>query len=257
MRKEWLIIIAAALVAGATVIPQSGLADYMTNAYMAAVLRLTDAYPDTFLESGQRFGTESIDSTTIIIPLDDGTRTIFLTSNAMVSIVYGYSAGVAVDTLRIKPGTSYTLYVSGRDSLRVERAKPTMFTWVKNPSYEGVAGGYMNQFSKACPYAHGDTLGSGQTTMSYSTRAANLEASHPGYCNNFQCCIVTSVAAVAASKSRLLIQAYYNGHKVAQLEIPHGLTFQTEAWTFDSLKVTTLGTMDAASYSVSWNHGTY
>ena len=205
----------------------------------------------------QRMNTVSIDSTTVSIPLNDGTRTIFLTSNAMTSIVYGYNAGTCLDTLRIKAGTSYTIYVGGRDSLRVERPYPTMMTWIKNPSLEQIQGGYMNQFSKACPYAHGDTLASGASTMTYSARLANLDAEHSGYCNNFQSCIVTSVAAVSASKSRLLIQAYKGTHKVAQLEVPHGVTFQTEAWTFDSLTVTVLGSMEAASYSVSWNHGVF
>lgn len=251
MRRDWIGIVVVSVLVCMAILPRSGLADYIANKYMAAVLR---AYPDTFLVEGQRFGTEPIDSTTISITLGDGTKTIFLTSNAMTSVVYAYEGGAALDTVRVKAGTYYTLYVHGRDSLRVERPYPTMFAWVKNPSYEGVAGGYMNQFSKACPYAHGDTMASGETTMSYSTRAANLDADHFGYANNFQCFMVSGVGNASA---RLFVQAWYKDHLIAQFLVPANRPFQSEAWTFDSLKVTEQGNFTASSYSVSWNHGTY
>ena len=207
-----------------------------------------------FMGARQRFNTELIDSTTVSVPLRDGTRTVFITPNSGHAIVYAYSGGIAVDTLRVKAGTGFKVYVAGRDSLRIERPKHTMVSWVKNPSYDDISGGYMNEFSKACPFAHGDTLANAATTMSYSVRLANLDEDHVGHCNNFQSCIVSSVGNAA---SRLFIKIYSDEHLLAQFHVPAGEVFQTEAWTFDSMLVTTQGVITYASYSVSWNHGSF
>ena len=207
-----------------------------------------------FMGARQRMNTVSIDSTTVSIPLRDGTRTIFITSNSATSIVYGYNDGAAIDTLRVKAGTGYKLYVGGRDSLRVERPKHTMFTWIKNPSKEDISGGYMNQFSKACPYAHGDTMASGVDSMTYGIVTANNDVDHSGHCNSFQSVMLSSIGNAVG---RLLVQVYLDEHLLAEFQVPAGEIFQTEAWTFDSLRVKTQGGITNASYSVSWNHGSF
>ena len=205
----------------------------------------------------RRFQTESLDSTTVSIALRDGTKQVLIAPNSWHIRVYGYHAGVIVDSMRVKAGTYFVLPVHGLDSLRVERPGFTKVSWLKNPTYSEMAGGYMNAFSKACPYAHGDTLASGQTTMSYSVRAANADSDHPGKCNNFQSVMVAGLGG--NDNNRLLLQVYNNAHLIAQFEVPNGEIFETTSWTFDSLKVTTVGpgTFTYASFSVSWNHGEF
>ena len=258
MRKDekphWIGVVLVAVLVCMIVLPRAGFSDYITNVYQAAILRLPVAYPDTFLESQQRFGTEPLDSVTVSIPLDDGTKTIFVTSHSETAIVYGYISGAAVDTIRIEAGTGFVLYVQGRDSLRVERPLPTMFTWIKNPSYEGIAGSYMNSFSKAFPMAHGDTIASGVDTISYSARRANQDSDHPGYCHTFNTMHVSGYGNAASS---MLIQAYHDEHLIAQFKVPSGDIFYSNDWTFDSLKITEQGNITYGSFSVSWNNGLF
>ena len=258
IRKEWLGVIAAAVVACALVLPQTGMADYIANAYMLAVLntdtRISEAYPDTFNEYTARIGTESLDSTTIWIGVDDGTRTVFITPNSATAVVYGYDDGAIIDSMRIKAGTGFCLYVDGRDSLRVERPEMTRLTWVKNPSYEEISGGYMNAFGKAYSMSHGDTLASGGDEMSYSARLANLDADHPGHCHVFN---TIHILGYGTSNSNLVMQAYHDGHLIGQFKVASGVPFHSDDWSFDSLLVTTNGNVTYASFSVSWNNGEF
>jgi len=206
------------------------------------------------LANRQRFNTEPIDSMTVSIPLRDGTKTIFISPNSQTAVVYAYNGGAMTDSLRIKAGTGIVMYVAGLDSLRIERSLKTRISWVKNSSYENISAGYMNAFSKACPIAHGDTLAEGAETMSYSARVSNADALHGGWCHTFNTLHVVGYGNAAAS---LLLQVYHDNHLVAQFKVPSSVVFHSSDWAFDSLKVTALGSITYASYSVSWNNGEF
>ena len=253
--KTFIAVCAAAILVTAWLtVDHNAVASYIENAYMTAILNMSEAVTPADNDTIQRFNSvETGGSDTIQVLLSNDIETATITAHCVGVKVIVFNGATVTDSAFVWPGSSFPMYVADRDSLRIIRTGITRVDWSTSPSkLENMSPSYIRKFSKTCPIAHGDTLATGSVT--YTQDQANMAAhEHAGTCVYFETLSIFVNGSVG-DNGRAIAKCWMGDHLVAVLPIAVNREFYTESFRFDSLTILVQPKISVVGWSLSWNN---
>lgn len=239
--------------------PESVTASYVPTDYMDAILSMSTATVPATNDTIQLSGYSGTGSDTVQVLLSGDIESASIFAHCTPVRVHVYNGATISDSAFIWPGTSKTMQVTSRDSLRIVRNKGvTRVDWdLFTSKLMNSNNSYMRRFTKTCPISHGDTLAVGGT-VTYTQDQANMDAAgHSGTCVYFESLhIMTTGQDLTQKLGTVLVKMWMGDHQVYGGVVPANVWTPIDFCRFDSLTITDNndGTLDYISWSLSWNN---